>query len=116
NQGHKLNLIFLFQSIIFLLMGVVFAWFGWGLMAQAMGGLIANFVGVMLLKYYSGVKIHYTKNKSHRFSELISRHQKPQLLNEIATKISLQCDQIIIAVFTGPLMVTKVFLGQRVAT
>jgi O-antigen/teichoic acid export membrane protein len=117
NQGHKVNLIIFFQNVSFLIISIVFALFGWQLKAQAMGMLISSVVGVILIRHYAQIKIPLQfkrTSEDQRFTEAIRKYQKPQVLNDLATKICLNCDQLIIAIFLGPLVVTKVFLGQRV--
>lgn len=113
NQGHKVNLIIFFQNMIFIILGVVLATRGFGLPSQGIALLASSCVGVLLLRSLSGIRIGLAKEKLEHFTTMIRRYQKPQVINDIATKICLNCDQIIIAIFLGPVVVTKVFLGQR---
>lgn len=114
NQGHRINLIILLQNLLFMGVSILFAYLGWKLTAQAMGVLISNLIGVFLIRRYSGVRIPWTFSKHSGSLGQIRKHQAPQVLNDLAMKICLNCDQLIIALFLGPVMVTKVFLGQRV--
>lgn len=113
NQGHRVNLIVFLQNLSFMLVGTVFAFYGYGLLSQGIAILLSSMLGVGLMRYFAGRKIALSLRKHDQYSALIRKYQKPQVLNDLANKLCLNCDQLIIAAMLGPVVVTKVFLGQR---
>ncbi len=114
NQEHKVNVIIFFQNLSFILIGIFFAYFGWGLLSQGFAVLFSGCLGVLLIRYASKISLKGKFDKTKRFLPEMRKFQKSQVLNDLASKICLNCDQLIISIFLGPTMVTKVFLGQRV--
>lgn len=113
NRGHLLHLINFIQSLLFTFTAVLFAYWGWKIKSQGVAFFISVAAGAFLLRYFSDIKISL-RSKSNQFDHKISSNRKPQVLNELAGKLCLNADQVIIGIFLGPVMVTKVFLGQRV--
>lgn len=113
NKGYVVHLIILLQNTLFLLLSVLFGYYGLGLKSQPFALFVAMLVSAVILKKYSGIKIDFSK-KNKLVDRKINFNQKPQILNEIAGRLSWQSDQIIISLFLGPIVVTKVFFGQRV--
>lgn len=115
NQGHKVNLIVFLQNLLFLLLGISFAYAGLGLVSQGLGHFLASLISFLLLRHFADVRIPSGTSEDRKFLDRLGQFRRSQVLNDLATKIGMNCDQIIIALFLGPVMVTKVFLGQRVA-
>lgn len=113
NRGHLVHFINFIQSIFFTFFALIFAYWGWKIKAQGIAILFSGILGAFLLRYFSDIKIKLLK-KNPEFDKQISKIQKPQVLNELAGKLCFNIDQIIIGFFLGPVVVTKVFLGQRV--
>jgi len=114
NRGHLVNLIVFFQNLLINILGVAFAYFGLKLISQGLSLLIATTLGWLLVYIASNIKIYQLKSAHSHFEKLLKSYQIPQVLNDLALKICLQCDSILISIFLGPVMVVKVFLGQRV--
>ncbi|HXH73691.1 MAG TPA: hypothetical protein VNJ08_01905 [Bacteriovoracaceae bacterium] len=114
NKGHKVNLIIFFQNIIFLLVSVLFAWLGWKMKSQGMALLISGAAGSFVIWKVSGVKLTLNRKDPNKYSKIISQQRKPQIMNEVANRLSMHCDNIVLAMMVGPVMVAKVFVGQRV--
>lgn len=114
NKGYLLHIVIFIQNMIFTLLSVLFAWLGLGLKSQALGMLISVIIGALILRYLSDIKVDLTKrNPEHDVH--ISKRQKSQVLNELAGKLCWQIDQVVIGALIDTTMVTKVFIGQRVA-
>jgi O-antigen/teichoic acid export membrane protein len=113
NRGHLLHFINFIQSLFFTFIAVIFAYWGWRIKSQGIAFFLSVAIGAFLLRYFSDIKISL-KKKNTQFDNQIASNRKPQVLNELAGKLCLNADQLIIAIFLGPVMVTKVFLGQRV--
>ncbi|MBY0516455.1 MAG: lipopolysaccharide biosynthesis protein [Bacteriovoracaceae bacterium] len=115
NKGYLVHLIIFFQNTIFTLLSVLFAYQGLGLKSQAIGLLISVIFGAWLMRYFSDIKVDLSK-RNYEEGHLVSKRQLSQVLNELAGKLCWQIDQVVIASMIDTTMVTKVFIGQRVAT
>ncbi len=114
NKGYLVHLIIFFQNICLTLLSVIFAYMGLGLKSQALGLLLSSLFGAFLMRFLSDIKVD-KKIKGTSFSGEINSRQKSQVLNELAGKLCWQIDQIVIAALINTSMVTKVFIGQRMA-
>ncbi len=114
NRGYVAHLIVWFQNTLFILASLSFAALGFKLEAQALGLVLSGCVAMILMAKASGVKVPISFRRSEEHAAKISANQRSQVLNELAGKVSFHCDNLLIAVFAGPVTVTKVFLGQRV--
>lgn len=114
NKGYLLHIVIFIQNIIFTLLSVLFAWLGLGLKSQAAGMLISVIIGALILRYLSDVKADHAK-RSIEHDKIISKRQRSQVLNELAGKLCWQIDQVVIGALIDTTMVTRVFIGQRVA-
>lgn len=113
NQGHLVHFTNFIQSVLLTLLAVFFAYLGWGIISQSVAYFIAVGIGALLLRFFSDIKVNLKLRNDHSKLQIF-RNRKPQVLNELAGKFCLHIDQIVIASFLGPLLVTKVFIGQRV--
>lgn len=114
NKGYLIHIVIFIQNVIFTLLSVLFAWLGLGLKSQAVGMLISVILGALLLRYLSDVKVNFARRNTEHDVH-ISKRQKSQVLNELAGKLCWQIDQVVIGALIDTTMVTKVFIGQRVA-
>lgn len=116
NQGHRVNLAMLGQNLAFMAASLVFAVLGWGFYAQAMATLLSGALGAAMVRGQARRLLPTLGSPDHLdvWRERLRKNQRPQVLNDLASKLSLNCDQLIIAFLLGPLEVTRVFLGQRV--
>lgn len=114
NQGYKVNLIIFFQNLVFIACGVLFAFLGWGLISQGIATVVSGILGAFLMQRFSGFRIQKKKYEDPNLISEINLTQRSQVLNDIATKICLNCDQLIISFVLGPVTVAKIFLGQRI--
>lgn len=113
NRGYIVHFINLFQSILLVILTLIFAYSDFGMKSQSLALFIAMAFGSFLLKKYSGLNISTVKDPIGLSPEIV-KNRKYQVLNELAHKLCQQSDQIILGFFLGPLTVTKVFIGQRI--
>jgi len=115
NHGHRVNLAMLWQNLCFMACSLLLAFAGLGVLAQAWATLLAGGLGAGLVRREAArwVPAAAETESSVEWKRRIRAVQRPQVLNDVAAKLSHNCDQLIIAFLLGPREVTRVFLGQR---
>ncbi|NQZ20395.1 MAG: oligosaccharide flippase family protein [Bdellovibrionales bacterium] len=111
-----ISTIMIIQNIIFVILSVLLAIFGYGIVGQAGAyvfslGLSFGFLFLKTQKELSSMKP--TNNEKKGFSLSLKEQRTPQFVANLCGRASLLLDNLIISAFLGARMVTAFYLTQR---
>ena len=120
-EGYRVNVLLLVQSLVITGTALLLAWRGWGITGQAAAailGLLVFFGGLAVhgLRKFSGAlaRVLHTDATREAWSN-IWRLNTPTLIRQLTTRVSLLSDRIIVAAMLGPQMVVPLYITQRLA-
>jgi O-antigen/teichoic acid export membrane protein len=120
-QGYRVNLLLLFQSLIITSAALLLAYSGWGITGQMLALLLGGvfFFGVLTageLRRDPGMARAAlgTVRQSEAWRELWQLN-RPTLIRQLCGRVSVMSDRIIVAALLGPAMVVPLFVTQRLA-
>ncbi|UCF41209.1 MAG: lipopolysaccharide biosynthesis protein [Gemmatimonadota bacterium] len=120
-EGYRVNLLLLFQSLIITSAALLLAYSGWGITGQMLALLLggAFFFGVLALgELRNDAGIARAAGGSVKQSEAwgeLWRLNRPTLIRQLCGRVSVMSDRIIVAALLGPAMVVPLFVTQRLA-
>jgi O-antigen/teichoic acid export membrane protein len=111
------------QSFAQTLLTLFLVTLGGGIVQMSIATLTSYIVPIVIYQYmlkrslYTIIRemVYGAIKNSHEIQNEIKAHQKSNLINELAGKVCLFTDNIIISFFFGPTMVTSFFISQRLA-
>lgn len=120
-EGYRVNLLLLLQSLIITSAALLLAYSGWGITGQMLALLAGGvfFFGVLTareLRRDPGITRATLEpvRESEAWRELW-RLNRPTLIRQLCGRVSVMSDRIIVAALLGPAMVVPLFVTQRLA-
>jgi O-antigen/teichoic acid export membrane protein len=120
-QGYRVNLMLMGQSLMITVMSLVLAWSGWGITGQALAGALGTWTFYLVLTFtvlraspglLEAVWRLPGENATWRALWALS---VPTLLLNLSGRISLMTDNLVIGGMLGAALVTTLFFTQRLA-
>ncbi len=111
---------FFIQSVVTIGTTIIFATWGYGLVSNAIGVFLGYLSSSLF--FIIKTKVNYKKlfnaltdqtTQDDRFSSGLNTLSKTSALNDLASRIALFSDNIVISALMGPAVVTSYFLSQR---
>lgn len=115
-RSYVVHVLLALQALLTVGAAVLFAYLGWGIAGQfgasVTGGFLFNVAvaGLVVTRYRT---VPRTSAETGDFSERLRRLSPPTLLANLAGRLSLGADHIVIAWFLGPAVVAPFYITQR---
>ena len=120
-QGYRVNLLLLVQSLLITAAALALAYVGWGITGQMVALVLGGYLFYIVLvgresRHYPG----FRKVMAGRVPNADARRElrdlnRPTIVRQICGRVSVASDRIIVAAMMGPAMVVPLFVTQRLA-